>query len=232
MTKLTRRYQPLYGSFLTAIDIETTGLDPNTSGILNVSLVTLLPKSWGKDISDLTDEDIAFLPIATDPNKFKRISQIGTLNWHNQLPEHVKELNFNIKRYSWEEALDYIDRFFNDLHSGAEKAEISHYLMGNGPDFDQAFLKSYYQEMNREEPWEHWQNIDFRTLASVQPVPKEVRYEIKKKSTQLMKELLLSYEIKWGENIDLEKDYSHFSLYDAILELLSAIWIVKQLRGK
>lgn len=225
MSNLTRKFKPISNSYTTVIDIETTGLDVNKNGILNISFITLSPSSWKKPVLEITKDDVVLhTTLFTDPNDLGRVSRPKTMQFHNELPSHVKQLNFpNTPPQSWEVITDAISVIFSEIDDVAEREELPHYLMGNGPDFDQAFIASYYKQLEKHQPWNHWQNVDFRTLVAICPIPEEVYNSLKRKASELLFEFM--------PEIDKSKDYSHFAGYDAILEALGAIWIIQQLNG-
>lgn len=224
MLELTRKFKPMFRSYTTVIDIETTGLDVNKNGIINISFVTINPQSWTKPVFEFTSDDIMYGVLFTDPNELGRVSNPRTMKFHDDLPEHVKKLNFpSDKVQPWHVTADVISLLLAELDDKAERVGLPHYLMGNGPDFDQAFIASYFKQLGKVQPWKHWQNVDFRTLVAVLPIPEDIWDGLKAKSSELLFEFM--------PEIDKSKDYSHFAGYDTILEALGAVWIVQQLNG-
>lgn len=221
---LTRKFKPIFGSCLTVIDIETTGLDINKNGVMSMSLVTVHSDSWNKDVFSFEGKDISYSILYADPEELGRVSNPHTMEFHNNLPEHIQRLNKPVegeKPFCWDQITDLITLYMQSVDNFAEANDLPHYFMGNGPDFDQAFLAGYFKQLNKPLPWKHWQNVDFRTLAAIYPIPEDVWGRLKGKASELLAD---------QHSIDKTLDYSHFAGFDTILETLGAVWILQQLR--
>lgn len=205
---------------ISVIDIETTGLDTkNGSPILTVGIVTLIPSEWQegrfRSLSiGIDKKEFDVLGVQDDPR---------TVEWWSKFPEQresaIKLATSDFKNYtslSLLSALGYITEYLNNFNQVAQELKTNHFIFGNSPDFDQAMLNVYYDRLGLARPWQYWQNLDLRTLASIIGNTKEQRELQQKLACKFYKDTL-----DWTR-LDIPP-LKHVALYDAFLEAFQII---------
>lgn len=86
-------------------------------------------------------------------------------------------------------------------------------------------LNIYFDKLGITRPWQYWQNLDLRTLAMLYPSNDKYRLDLEEKALKVY-----SKEMKeCGYDKDLILSYpKHTSIYDATLEALQLIDILKK----
>lgn len=186
------RYTPLIKSVTTVCDIETLGLNTTTgSVILSVGLATIKnqniiqTKEWL--ISLDSDQHEGFI---NDPS---------TQQWHAEktLPE-AYDINFSRKlnRVSPVQFLVEFSAYIKELNETSEM----HFLVGNDASFDFEMISRYLEKFEMEIPWQYFQLLNFRTLATAFGISKETRERAARFA------------------FAMTEQYPHNALYDAVYE--------------
>jgi len=137
------------------VDIETLGLEPG-SAIISIGAVRFGPREMGEEfyrsISRESCED-AGLDVDED-----------TLEWWQEQPEEAKGV------------LAGGDELFEVLADFAKWFGTADEVWANSPSFDCEHLEVAYDVVGIVEPWEYYQERDFRTLKSL-PIAAEIEQD-------------------------------------------------------
>lgn len=147
------------------IDLETLGHKTNGSTILSVGAVEFDIET-GKTGKEL------YLPI--DPQdciNHGLLPTASTISWWMKQDDHAQFMAFEKDkvRLTLLEALNALKSFCDGK---------DYRVWGNSARFDLGILSAAYDVFNRELPWNHWAELDVRTMVFLNPdVKKNMKFE-------------------------------------------------------
>lgn len=142
------------------VDLETVGNRPGC-GILSIGAVAFDPKT-----GELGEEMYEVVRLSTC-EKAGLTTQKSTMDWwKSQSKEARKVLEQASKatgNLTLEEALEKLTAFLTPF--GLRNVRV----WGNGGDFDNAILSAAYGALDKDCPWDFWNNRCYRTLKNLAP---------------------------------------------------------------
>lgn len=147
-------------SYWFMIDLETLGTLPGCK------IMTI-----GVNVFNRTDAcvDTFYIRVERENQYGLKEDDETILWWESQSAEAKNEMFHPDNRHDLKSALLYLTDFIRMYSNVDEKGRSDAVVLGNGSDFDNAFLQVAYKACKLKQPWEFWNNRCYRTYKSMAP---------------------------------------------------------------